>query len=252
MNPSFDLTGRRALITGGSGGLGRAIAQALYEAGAELALLARSESVIGAAQEIGANGRPVSAVRADLGNRAELTRGFGEAVNHLGGIDILVTAHGMVTPGDSVDYSLEVFDKTMGVNVASVFELCQLAGKRMLAQGKGKIINLASMLSFSGGYRVAAYAASKGAISQLTMALANEWSGKGVNVNAIAPGYIKTQMNPHVWKDPVRSEQILARIPAGRWGEPDDMKGAAVFLASPASDYVHGVILPVDGGWMSR
>ncbi len=247
----FDLTGRRALVTGGNGGIGRAMAQALYEAGAELALIARSASVIETAQGIEA-GRKVIAVQADLANRAELTRGFEEAVTRLGGVDILVTAHGIVTPGDSVDFDLAAFDKTMEVNLTSVFELCQLAGKHMLAQGSGKIINLASVLTFSGGYRVAAYAASKGAISQLTMALANEWSGKGINVNAIAPGYIKTEFIPHIWKDPERHDQILARIPAGRLGEPDDLKGATVFLASHASDYVHGVILPVDGGWVSR
>lgn len=170
----------------------------------------------------------------------------------LGGIDILVTCHGTVRAGEALDFSLDDWDDTLDVNLSSVWLLCQLAGKHMVGQQRGKIINIASMLSFSGGFRAAAYAASKGGVAQLTKALANEWASQGVNVNAIAPGYIKTKLNRHIWTDQARAEQVLARLPAGRWGEPADLRGAVVFLASQASDYLHGVILPVDGGWLSR
>jgi 2-deoxy-D-gluconate 3-dehydrogenase len=187
-----------------------------------------------------------------LTDRDSLPVGFVEAVELLGGIDILVACHGMVKAGDSVSFEQATWDETIESNLNSVFSLCQLAGTQMLAQGYGKIITIASMLAFGGGLRAAAYAASKGGVAQLTKALANEWSSKGVNVNAIAPGYIKTKLNQHIWTDPLRNEQILARLPSGRWGEPADLKGAVVFLASPASDYVHGIVLPVDGGWLAR
>ncbi len=249
---AFSLAGHRALVTGGGSGLGRAMAEALYQAGADVVIMGRSENIDEAAADIGSPDRPVQTVRADLLDRDALTHGFEEAVSHLGGIDILVTSHGVVNAGDSLDYAADMWDLNVETNLTSVFLLCQLAGKRMIAQGRGKIINIASMLSFSGGFRAAAYAASKGGIAQLTKALANEWSSKGVNVNAIAPGYVRTKLNRHIWTDSARTEQILARIPVGRWGEPADMKGPVVFLASEASDYLHGVILPVDGGWMAR
>lgn len=252
MLQAFSLAGRRAVVTGGGSGLGRAMSEALYEAGAEVVIVGRSENIEEAAAGMGLADRPVHTVRADLLDRESLTDGFGKAVDELGGIDILVTSHGVVNAGDSLDYAADMWDLNLETNLTSVFLLCQLAGKLMIAQGHGKIINIASMLSFSGGYRAAAYAASKGGVAQLTKALANEWSSKGVNVNAIAPGYVRTNLNKHVWTDPARTEQILARIPVGRWGEPSDMKGPVVFLASEASDYLHGVILPVDGGWMSR
>jgi 2-deoxy-D-gluconate 3-dehydrogenase len=252
MLDAFSLAGRRALVTGAGGGLGRAMAEALYQAGADVVILGRSENIDEAAAEIGLPNRPVQTVRADLLDRDSLTRSFEQAVSHLGGMDILVTSHGVVNAGDTLDYGADMWDLNIETNLSSVFLLCQLAGKLMIAQGHGKIINIASMLSFSGGFRAAAYAASKGGIAQLTKALANEWSSKGVNVNAIAPGYVRTNLNRHVWTDPVRTEQIMARIPVGRWGEPADMKGPVVFLASAASDYLHGVILPVDGGWMAR
>jgi 2-deoxy-D-gluconate 3-dehydrogenase len=249
---AFDLTGRRALVTGGGGTLGRAMAEALYQAGAEVALMSRSDKVDDAAAQMSVGNRAVLALHADLADRESLVSGFNEAVSRLGGLDILVTSHGIVRAGDAVDYPLDLWDQTLDVNLTSVFALCQLAGQHMISQGRGKIINVASMLSFGGGFRAAAYAASKGGIAQITKALANEWAGKGINVNAVAPGYIQTPMNQHIWKDPIRSEQIMARLPVGRWGTPDDLKGAVVFLASPASDYIHGIILPVDGGWLSR
>jgi 2-deoxy-D-gluconate 3-dehydrogenase len=246
----FDLTGRRALVTGGGGGLGRGLAAALAAAGATVAVLGRSESVDAAAAELGA---PAVAVRADLADRTDLRRGFDDAVEALGGIDILVTSHGIGRPSDAVDHELADWDAVIETNLTATFELCRRAGRTMVDRGSGKIVNIASVLSFQGGYRVSSYAASKGGVATLTMALANEWARDGVNVNAIAPGYVKTQLNTHIWRDdPERSEQVLTRIPAGRWGEPNDLGGAVVFLSSAASDYVHGVVLPVDGGWLSR
>jgi 2-dehydro-3-deoxy-D-gluconate 5-dehydrogenase len=244
----FDLTGHRALVTGGGGGLGRAMAEALAEAGATVAVLGRSERTEQAAEELGA-----LAVRADLADRVDLRRGFEQAAARLGGLDVLVTSHGIGRPSDALDHRLEDWDAVLEVNLTSVFELCQHAGRIMVEQESGKIVNVASLLSFSGGLKVASYAASKGGVAQLTKALANEWARFGVNVNAIAPGYVKTQLNTHIWRDdPERTAQILARIPAGRWGEPSDLKGAVVFLAASASDYLHGVVLPVDGGWLGR
>jgi 2-deoxy-D-gluconate 3-dehydrogenase len=248
-NP-FDLTGRRALVTGGGGGLGRGMAAALASAGATVALLGRSASVDAAAAELGP---PAVAIRADLADRTDLRRGFDGALEALDGIDILVTSHGIGRPSDAIDHELADWDAVIETNLTATFELCRRAGRIMVDQGSGKIVNIASLLSFQGGYRVSSYAASKGGVATLTMALANEWARDGVNVNAIAPGYVKTQLNAHIWRDdPERGEQILARIPAGRWGVPTDLGGAVIFLSSSASDYVHGVVLPVDGGWLSR
>lgn len=247
-SPLFDLSGRRALVTGGGGGIGLGISQALAEAGARVAVIGRSDAADEAAARVGG-----TAVRADLSDRDGLRRGFEDAVESLGGLDILVTSHGTLHAGPALEMSLEEWDATMDVNLTSVFELCRLAGTLMVPSGAGKIITIASMLSFQGGFRAAAYSASKGGVAQLTKALANEWAPHGVNVNAIAPGYVKTPLNSHIWRDdPERSQAILARLPAGRWGEPADLAGAAVFLASAASDYVHGIVLPVDGGWLGR
>jgi 2-deoxy-D-gluconate 3-dehydrogenase len=244
----FDLTGRRALVAGGGGGIGRGLSQALADAGAAVAVLGRSERADEAAAEVGG-----VAVRADLSDRDDLRRGFDEAAARLGGLDVLVNAHGIGRPSDALDHDLSDWDDVIEVNLTATFELCQLAGRLMVAQSRGKIVNIASVLSFQGGLRVSSYAASKGGVSQLTMALANEWAHHGVNVNAIAPGYVKTDLNARIWRDdPKRTAQIDARIPAGRWGTPADMGGAVVFLSSAASDYVHGVTLPVDGGWLSR
>jgi len=241
----FDLSGQKALVTGGSGALGRALAEALIEAGATVAIAGTSERTQVVANDIGA-----IALLADLSKRAERPRLYDEAVAALNGLDILVTSHGITTRHKAEDFSLSEWDTTLDVNLTSVFELCQLAGQHMLARGRGKIITIASMLSFSGGVTVPAYAASKGGVAQLTKALSNEWAGRGVN--AIAPGYFDTPLSAGVKNDPVRNRQVLERIPAGRWGQPADLKGAVVFLASPASDYVHGIVLPVDGGWLSR
>jgi 2-deoxy-D-gluconate 3-dehydrogenase len=252
MNDLFDLTGRRAIVTGGGGTLGSAMAGALYRAGADVALIGRSDSIYRAAEAIVTPGRPISAVLADLRTREAIEDGFGAAVDKLGGVDILICSHGIVRSAPSLDYSLDDWSDIVDSNLNSVFQLAQLAGKQMIANGSGKIITIASMLAFSGGLRAAAYAASKGGVAQMTKALANEWAPLGVNVNAIAPGYMKTNLNRHIWTDPVRAEQILARLPAGRWGNADDLDGATVFLASHASDYIHGIVLPVDGGWLAR
>jgi 2-deoxy-D-gluconate 3-dehydrogenase len=244
----FKLEGRRALVTGGGGGIGRALAEALAEAGASIAVIGRSESVDEAAGAIGA-----VAVRANFADRADLRRGFDEALAALGGLDILVASHGDFHAGPAIEHDLDAWDRVLETNLTSLFELCQLAGRIFLDRGSGKIVNVASMLSFTGGVNVVSYAASKGGVAQVTKALANEWAPRGVNVNAIAPGYIRTKMNARIWRDdPARSEQILARLPAGRWGEPADLKAAVVFLSAPASDYVHGAIVPVDGGWLAR
>lgn len=244
----FDLSGRRALVTGGGGGLGGAIVEALAGAGAHVAVLGRSA----AADEAAARADGI-VVRADLSDRGQLQRGFDEAVAALGGLDVLVASHGTVHAGAALDLGLDDWDDTLEVNLSSVFQLCRLSGALMVPRGAGKIITIASMLSFQGGFGAAAYAASKGGVAQLTKALANEWAAHRVNVNAIAPGYVKTALNRHIWHDdPRRGEAVLGRLPAGRWGEPDDLAGAAVFLASAASDYVHGIVLPVDGGWLAR
>jgi 2-dehydro-3-deoxy-D-gluconate 5-dehydrogenase len=249
---SFELTGKRAVVTGAGGGLGRAMAEGLAHAGASVCLIGRGASVEQAATDMATARSQPSWVICDLADRADLRRGFADAVRWLDGIDILVTSHGTAIVQEAATYTLDAWDQTLEVNLTSVMELCQLAAEHMLPSQRGKIINIASMLSFFGGARVAAYAASKGGVAQLTKALANEWAPHGVNVNAIAPGYVKTRLNRHIWDDPAGHESILRRLPAGRWGEPDDLKGPVVFLASAAADYLHGVILPVDGGYLAR
>ena len=247
-NGLFDLSGRRALVTGGGRGLGRGMAEALAGAGATVALIGRSTDVEDAAGELGG-----VAVRADLADAAALPVAFERAVELLGGIDILVTAHGTTRRGPALEADAASWDAVLATNLTSVFALCRLAGRPMVAAGRGKIVTVASMLSFSGGLEVSSYAASKGGVAQLTKALSNEWAPRGVNVNAIAPGYFRTELTAPIWRDdPERSAEIVGRLPAGRWGEPSDLAGATVFLASAASDYVHGIVLPVDGGWLAR
>jgi 2-deoxy-D-gluconate 3-dehydrogenase len=248
-NDLFSLVGKKALVTGAGNptGLGRGMARGLKAAGADVAILSRSARVRRVAADDG-----FVAVQADLANRDGLRRGFDEALEGLGTLDILVICHGIQRRHSAEEFPIEDWDSVIEVNLTSVFELCQLAAGIMLPKGGGKIINIASMLTFSGGITVPAYAASKGGVGQLTKALANEWAGRGINVNAIAPGYMATDMNEALMKDEVRSQSIMARLPAGRWGQPDDLMGACVFLASRASDYIHGVILPVDGGWLAR
>lgn len=250
----FDIRGKRAIVTGGTRGLGHGMAEGLMEAGCEVAIVGSSDRVFTAAEDFRARGFLCHGVKADLGVREEVYRGFRACMEQLGGdLDILVTAHGIQRRHSAEEFPVEDWDQVLSVNLNSVFLLCQEAGKIMLAKGRGKIINIASMLSWFGGQTVPAYAAAKGGVAQLTKELSNDWFARGVNVNAIAPGYMATEMNAALM-DPAnpRFQQITDRIPAGRWGTGDDLKGPCIFLASPASDYLGGAILPVDGGYLSK
>lgn len=251
MTDPFDLTGRVALVTGASRGLGAAIARALAAAGADIALHASEREPTATMTAIGSNVRTIPLV-ADLRDRAQTDALVPRAIERLGRLDILVNNAGIIRRADADQYSDEDWDAVIEIDLTSTFRLSRAAGRHMIANGRGKVINVSSLLAFQGGIRVPAYAAAKGGLAQLTKALANEWAGRGVNVNGIAPGYMRTDNTRALYDDEVRREQITARIPAGRWGVPGDLGGAAVFLASPASDYVHGHVLVVDGGWMGR
>jgi 2-deoxy-D-gluconate 3-dehydrogenase len=251
MTDLFDLTGRVAIVTGANTGIGQGIAVALAGAGADVALVGRS-SAEETAQLVRAAGRRAALVSADLSTLAPIADVVARTLSELGGLDILVNNAGIIRRADAVDFSEEDWDLVMDTNLKSVFFLCQAAGRHMIAQGRGKIVNIASMLSFQGGIRVPSYTASKSGVAGLTRLLACEWASKGINVNAIAPGYIATNNTAALQADGTRNRQIVERIPAGRWGEPSDLGGAAIFLASPASDYVNGHILAVDGGWLAR
>lgn len=250
MNP-FDLSGKIAVVTGGSTGLGAGMSLGLAEAGADVVLVDRVPSSE-TEQRIKALNRKCTVVVADL-LKGEAP---GQIVTHVlekhGRIDILVNNAGIIRRTPAADFSEQDWDEVMTVNSRAAFFLCQLAGREMLKQKRGKIINVASLLTFQGGILVPSYAASKAAIAQVTKALANEWAQYGININAIAPGYMATNNTKALREDAIRSKAILDRIPAGRWGLPDDLKGAAVFLASAASDYVNGHVLVVDGGWLAR
>lgn len=248
----FRLDGKTALVTGAASGMGAAIAFALAEAGASVACHGNRRPAEETSARIRALGRESKSFSADLSAADGASRLFGEVAAAMGAPQILVNNAGMIYREDAENYSLDAWMKVLQVNLNSVFQLSQLAGREMLKNGQGKIINIASLLTFQGGIRVPAYAASKGGVGQLTKALANEWACRHVQVNAIAPGYIATTNTEALRKDEDRSQEILGRIPAGRWGESEDVAGAAVFLASPASDYVNGDILLVDGGWMAR
>jgi 2-deoxy-D-gluconate 3-dehydrogenase len=251
MQNLFDLGGRVALVTGANTGLGQGIAVALAQAGADIVAAGRSDPSA-TAELVRDAGRRLHALQADLSQTAPLAGLVQHTVAEFGRLDILVNNAGVIHRADAADVSEEDWDAVLDTNLKSMFFLSQAAARHMLAHGGGKIINVASLLSFQGGIRVPAYAASKSGVAGLTHALANEWAARGVNVNAIAPGYFETSNTAALRADAVREPQILARIPAGRWGRPDDLAGAAVFLASAASDYVHGVVLPVDGGWLAR
>ncbi|BDV29897.1 SDR family oxidoreductase [Microbacterium terricola] len=247
----FSLSGRTALVTGAGRGIGREIARALADAGADLVLVGRAESLASAADELAATGRRVDVVTADLGDAAALPARMDEvAGSHA--VDILVNCAGIIRRGAFLDAPDADWHEVLTVNLEAPRILSRAFAAGMLERGRGKIINIASLLSFQGGKEVAGYTASKHALVGLTHALANEWAGRGVQVNAIAPGYIATDNTAALRSDPTRDAEILSRIPAGRWGTPSDLAGAAIFLASPASDYVTGHTLVVDGGWMSR
>ncbi len=250
MNP-FDLTGRVAAITGANTGIGQAIALALAAAGADVALIGRTPAT-DTADKARALGRKAEIVSADLSTIAPVAGVVEQTIDTLGGLDILINNAGIIRRNDSLDFTEEDWDAVIDTNLKSVFFLSQAAGRHMVAQGRGKIVNIASMLTFQGGVRVPSYTASKSGIGGLTKLLANEWAAKGVNVNAIAPGYIATNNTAALQADETRNRQIVERIPAGRWGDAGDLGGAAVFLSSSASDYVSGHILAVDGGWLAR
>ncbi|MEP9403335.1 2-dehydro-3-deoxy-D-gluconate 5-dehydrogenase KduD [Sphingomonas sp. VNH70] len=251
MTNPFDLSGRVAAITGANTGIGQAIALALAAAGADVALIGRTPAT-DTADKARALGRRAEIVSADLSTIAPVEGVVRQTIDTLGGLDILVNNAGIIRRADSLDFTEEDWDAVIDTNLKSVFFLTQAAGRHMVAQGRGKVINIASMLTFQGGVRVPSYTASKSGIGGLTRLLANEWAAKGVNVNAIAPGYIATNNTAALQADETRNRQILERIPAGRWGDASDLGGAAIFLASTASDYVNGHVLAVDGGWLAR
>jgi len=248
----FSLQGKTALVTGSSRGLGAAIAIALAEAGANIAIHGSKAIPEATQQRLKAMGAKQIALVGDVADADACARLVEETVQHFGTIDILVNNAGIIRRSDAIEHSEEDWNAVIGTDLTSVFRLTQHAGKHMLAQGSGKIVNIASLLTFQGGIRVPSYAAAKGAVGQLTKAFANEWAAKGINVNGIAPGYMATDNTEALRTNPERASQILERIPAGRWGTPEDVAGAAVFLASSASDYVNGHLLVVDGGWMCR
>jgi 2-deoxy-D-gluconate 3-dehydrogenase len=253
LEQKFGLRGKVALVTGSSQGLGKAMARALAQAGADVVVNGRDAAKLApVVKEIEALGGKALAVAADLGDRAAVQRLIDQSIAWQGHLDILVNNAGIIRRTPAVDYSDADWDAVVGVNLNGVFTACRAAGKHMLARGSGKIINIASLLTFFGGITVPSYAAAKGGVGQLTKALSNEWSGKGVQVNAIAPGYMRTDNTAALQADPVRSKEILNRIPANRWGEPADLEGAIVFLASSASDYLSGHVMAVDGGWCGR
>lgn len=252
MNPeSFSLTGRVAMVTGANTGVGQAIAIALATAGADIVAVGRTDP-IDTQNAVDKLGRRFLSVHADLADAATITNIVAAALSTFGHVDILVNNAGTIRRNAAVDFTEADWDAVVDVNLKSLFFLTQAVGRHMLQAGRGKVINIASVLSFQGGIRVASYTASKSALAGLTRLLANEWAAKGVNVNAIAPGYIATSNTTALRADESRNREILGRIPAGRWGQPADIGGAAVFLAAPASDYVHGAVIPVDGGWLAR
>lgn len=248
---AFSLDGKVAIVTGANKGLGQGIAVALAQAGAHIAGVSR-EAADQTRSLVEALGVKFINVQADLGSIEPRDRIVSETVSGLGGLDILVNNAGIIRRQDAVDFSEQDWDDVMNVNIKSAFFMCQAAGRVMIDQGSGKIINIASMLSFQGGIRVPSYTASKSGIAGITKLLACEWASKGININAIAPGYMATDNTAQLRADQGRSTEILARIPAGRWGEASDIGGTAVFLASRASDYLNGAIIPVDGGWQAR
>jgi 2-deoxy-D-gluconate 3-dehydrogenase len=250
---AFQLGGKNALVTGSHRGLGAAIAVAFAKAGANVGCHGRDPKPGPACDEIRDVGRKTFYFSADLADPKTYPQLIKTTISEFGSIDILVNNAGTIRRSPAAEYPAEFWDELIAVNLTAVFHLSQLTGRHMLEKGKsGKIVNIASLLSFQGGILVPAYAAAKGGVAQLTKALANEWASKGINVNAIAPGYMATDNTAALRGDPVRSRQILDRIPAARWGQPSDITGAAIFLCSSASDYIHGHVLAVDGGWLAR
>lgn len=248
----FNISGKRVVITGGTGGIGAGLVSGFLAAGTQVVVSARNEESAAQARATYSGNTNVRFIEADLMSDQSIQHFISQANATLGGIDVLIQAHGNVFPGPATQMSLDTWHEQIQVNLTATFRLAQAVAPQMIERKKGKIINIASMLTFQGGLNASGYAAAKGGVGQLTKALSNEWAPHGVNVNAIAPGYIKTKLNKHIWTDPVRHDQVLARLTSGRWGEPADLVGPSLFLAATASDYLHGVLLPVDGGWLSR
>lgn len=252
---SFDISGKKAIVTGGARGLCYSMAEGLHDAGVEVVLIdINEESLVEAAKELGKDGPEVHYVAGDLSKLDKLEDVYGQALDKLGGrLDILVNGAGMQFRCKAEEFPLDKWKLIMDINLNAVFGLAQLAGRTMLEQKSGKIINIASMTSFFGSEMVPAYAASKGGVMQITKALSNEWAGSGVNVNAIAPGYMETKLTADMKeKNPAQYEEITGRIPAHRWGKPEDLQGIVVYLSSAASDYITGAIIPVDGGYLGK
>lgn len=247
----FDLNGKKAIITGGSRGIGKAAAEVFNEFGVETALIARSQEVVLVSDILCNTGVKSHGIQADISNRDERRGAFKEAIDKLGTVDILINNAGIVQDYEAVDFPLDEWDKTMEINLTAAFELSQLAGKIMIEKGKGRIINVCSLHSYLGKRRIEAYAASKGGLALLTKSLAHEWAQHGINVNGIVPGFIETDISASLKNDHIEYLKTLERLPMGRWGKPDDLKGAFVFLSSSASDYVTGHLLVVDGGFLA-
>lgn len=247
----FYLNGKKALVTGGNRGIGKAISIGLAQAGAEVIIVSRSsaEEVI---EEIKQNGGQAHHYSCDLKSRESREEVVQKILQEVGTINILINNAGIQQRYPSEDFPLEAWDEVVEVNMTAVFHLCKSFGKKMLDEGYGKIVNLASVISYQGGIYIPAYAASKAGVMNFTKTLSNEWAGRGITVNCVAPGYIATDMNEALIADEIRNKQILDRLPAKRWGNPADLVGAIVFLSSPASDYVNGITIPVDGGWLGR
>lgn len=252
MNDMFDIRGKKAIITGGSSGLGKACVEILNDFRVEVFILDKNPDVAKVAAELTKNETPINYSVVDLSDKEQLKTGFQKAIEKLGTIDILVNNAGLQYREKSEEFPIEKWEEILAVNLTATFLLCQFAAKVMLKKGKGKIINVASLLSFFGGYTVPAYAVSKGGVALLTKALSNEWAKFGICVNAIAPGYMDTPLNAALVGNPEREPEILSRVPIGRWGKPDDIKGAIIFLSSKASDFITGIILPIDGGFLAR
>lgn len=248
----FSLKGKVAAVTGATRGIGHSMAISLAEAGADIALLQRDSFNVEVKDEIQALGRNCEIITCDLTNKEQVKEAIPNVIERFGSIDILVNNGGIQRRSPATDFPEDYWDEVMMVNLKAAWILAQEAGKHMVAKKNGKIINTASLNAYQGGINITAYASAKGGIAQLTKALSNEWAKYNVNVNAIVPGYIATDMNQALLNDQKRSEEILSRTPANRWGKPEDFKGAVVYLASSASDFVNGHLLAVDGGWMGR
>lgn len=252
INQMFDISDKKVIVTGAAQGLGYGMAEGFLESGAEVVLIDISDKLNKVVKDLQVKGYKAHAVKGDLSQRDEIHRMVNEAVSKMGGIDVLVTAAGIQRRHRSDQFPIEDWDAVIDINLTAVFLMNKLCAQNMIKQGSGKIINIASMVSWFGGITVPAYTAAKGGVTQMTKCMANDWASLGINVNAIAPGYMATDMNEAIIDNEERNKNITDRIPKGRWGTPDDMKGTAIFLASKASDYLSGAIIPVDGGYLVR